>query len=559
MHEYLAIVIGFEPVPGDTASAEQPIQVLTLTGSQGFALDPNEGWMPQLPALKNGGVWAESSISLGRTLIAGQDSNVTESMRLSIGTGDPLLLHSYIVKLNRFIELARQHWTTFYQTLPVYLKWKAISGKGYQYALIYNIDHTIEYPGTENTGVVDVTLSIEREPYWRAIPPGANPKRYYYEKNNLQWNKANAKLDSGADHFKVDTVENRQEWSSGFASEISSDYLEVSGIPGDAPALLCLTLRGTAPSSYIAKKVYVARSTKNTPLTARSGSTGIRRYNILNACDGALGPDAALANDTGAPKLNTTGVNRRIEVSFTTTTTLFTRVGWTSSNNINATLLRGKYSVLLRMRQVGGTFGQITVQVDVYTGNTINAIQSFTVNPTVIAGTGNTSGWPLHYLGDVTIPVNSRGTVSSQGYGESVQAEADNTIFIQASRSAGAGVLYLSDLIFLPIDEGAFSAEAVTYGFISGTHVYPVIIDNTGYLVRGINEAAAWNYDDVVFYPREPYQIKGDVFSLEPGVTNRLYFLTVGQDNSVENRSEVASSIDVLVNIVPRWRGVRDA
>ncbi len=82
MHEFLSIVIGFEKgTVAGVATAELPLDTLVLTGSRGFALDPNEGWIPQMPALKDGGVWAESSTSTGRTLIAGNDGNNTISIR----------------------------------------------------------------------------------------------------------------------------------------------------------------------------------------------------------------------------------------------------------------------------------------------------------------------------------------------------------------------------------------------------------------------------------------------------------------------------------------------
>lgn len=558
MHQDLSIVIGIEAVPGDTASAELPLDTLSLMGSRGFALDLDGGWIPGLPGLKDGGVWAESSTSTGRVLIAGEDGNVIESMKITVGTGDPLLLHKYIVKLNRFVETARQHWTTFPQTLPAYLKWKAIGGADYQYALIYNIDVAIEYPGALNTGLVEAVLSVEREPYWRAIPPGANPKRYYYERNGLTWNLANAILASGTDHFDVETFENRQEWVATYASELTNNYMEISNIPGDAPALMCLTLIPAANANYVVQKVFVGRQTKNTPLTERQSVADgrLRRHLIFGGANGSNGTDATRVGDTGAPQYQVTGVQSRMNISFATDATITpARISW--DTDVDFSLLRGKFAVLLRMRQVGGTFGQVTVRLDFITGSIgANAVISIQANPTIVAGTGNTAGWPLTYIGDVTLPIAGRTIVSNQGYGEAVAGEAGGRIDLRASRSAGVGVLYVCDLILLPIDEGLFSIDGVAFNGVAGS--IPSIIDDTGYLSRGINDALGFIYSTTPPIT-DTLELRGDVFGLVPGVTNRLYFLTTGTHTAVADRSDPNHSMTVMCNIVPRWRGVRDS
>lgn len=556
MHEYLALVIGFERVPGDSRSAEQPLDTLALMGSRGFALDPDEGWLPQMPALKDGGVWAESSTSLGRTLIAGSDGNVTESMRLVVGTGDPLALHSYIVKLNRFIEMARRYWATTYQVLPVYLKWKAISGAGYQYALVYNIDATVEYPGNENSGVVDVTLSVEREPYWRAIAPGANPKLYYYEKNKLAWNLANASLISGNDHWAVDTVENEQSWFASYGAENSKPYIEISGIPGDAPALMSLEFNGGS-TNYNITKIYAARETKNTPLAVRSisSSIGIRRVNILNAANaGSISADSPRVADTGAPIYTSTQTRQRREVTFTTTASNALRASFGTPENFNFATMRGKYAVLARMRQVNGSFGHVTVSLVFKQGDFIAA--TLRANPILSGTNGNTAGWPITYFGDITLPPIGTQIPSSDGYGEAVQEFASGILEIWAERSTGTANVYLADIIFLPFDEGLFSIEATAFN--SGATPYYTIVDNTGYSSRGTEGAVAYVFQSGSG-PANIAQIRGDVFTLQPGVRNRIYLLTVGTFSGVADRSQVPENATVRVNIVPRWQGVRDA
>ena len=64
IHEYLSIVVGFPKDITDAGQlADSPVDALVLTGSKGFMLDPVDGWQPQSPTLKGGGVWAESSTS----------------------------------------------------------------------------------------------------------------------------------------------------------------------------------------------------------------------------------------------------------------------------------------------------------------------------------------------------------------------------------------------------------------------------------------------------------------------------------------------------------------
>ena len=412
--------------------------------------------------------------------------------------------------------------------------------------------------------MVDATLSIEREPYWRALPPGSSSKRFYYEKNNLAWNIDNGSLTSGNDHWAVDTVENEETWNSARTVESAKNYIEVSNIPGDAPALMSLELTANSTAGYNFTKIYAQRSTKNTPLTIRSLSSviGIRRFNLLTAVDAISdSADSPRVNDAGAPTYSQSGTRQRREVTFTTTTANALRASFGQNQNFNFTTFRGKWAVLARMRQVNGALGDITVQLIFRTSSgSNNALVTLSANPIVTGTTGDSIGWPLVYFGDVTLPIVGTQIANSGSYGEAVQDETSGMLEIWASRSTGTGVVYIADIVLLPFDEGSFSIEATKFN--DGVTSYHTIVDNTGYLNRGTLNPVAQVFQGSHFGASDLAQIKGDVFTLFPGLTNRIYLLHIGTVGGVVlDRSPTSASetITARVNIVPRWRGVRDA
>jgi hypothetical protein len=121
-HQELAIVKGVGKTPADTASAEQdPVVIDLLDVGSGISLDMDGGWEPNIPSLKSGGVWADSPISDGRTLLAGQNTNVTETIRLLVTSNNPMVYAAKFAALQRMSQDCRFFWSTQYQIEPVYL------------------------------------------------------------------------------------------------------------------------------------------------------------------------------------------------------------------------------------------------------------------------------------------------------------------------------------------------------------------------------------------------------------------------------------------------------
>lgn len=142
-HKTLRIVKGIGKLPTDTNSAENDPVVFNLL-SEPVALTM-DGWSPQIAALKSGGVWADSPISDGRSLIAAPVGNVTEKMTFIIADSTFLGVQRHLLALNDMALDCRAFWEGQAQIDPVYLAWWAGCGKGEQYALLYNMDVTTEY------------------------------------------------------------------------------------------------------------------------------------------------------------------------------------------------------------------------------------------------------------------------------------------------------------------------------------------------------------------------------------------------------------------------------
>lgn len=547
MHESLSIVRGVMKTPGDTLSAENGTDAINLMDSLGFMIEP-DGWQPQLPSLKNGGVWADSAVNTGRLLVAGQDSNVTETVRLTISLGDYVSLYSMIARLQRFITDCREMWTTFYQIDPVFLAWKAIGAPDSQYALIFNIDIDIQYPDIEQSPTADITLTLEREPYWRALPPGMNPKYWaYYARNEPPPAIANLGLNSGTyDNFLYDVIQNRHEYSTtNPTSIVSRNYIDIDAadIPGDAPALVCISEEDTQGNDP--NPLFIAISTKPRTLPDRNTPPPSRvAFLMFNATNGSLGTDATDAADTGAVMEAGSGNIERVNISFATVATNAQRISF-QGTGLDAALARGSYLLFARARQTGGSSGDILMSLQIRLGSGADFITP-EISPTVSGTTGNTADWPFSYFGLITTPVPNRVPVAAVGTGISA-GQPQTDIRLYARRTTGAGVLYICDLILIPIDEACCSVHGA--GAANG-----VIVDNTGYFSHGSQDEISGQFSSTGLGQMSiPLETRGQTPKLIPGKDNRLYFFGVW-----DTFAEVPNDFTIRLNIVPRWKGIRD-
>lgn len=563
-HQMLKIVKGVGKTPGDDLSAEaDPIVIDLLDSGSGISLDLTGGWEPNIPSLKNGGLWADSGVSDGRTLISGQNTNVVETIRLIVSSATTEVYAAKFAALQRMVQDCRAFLDEFGQIEPVYLAWWADDAPGPQYALIYNIDMDVVFEDSDDAQTT-ITLSIEREYGWRGIHPGGNPKQWTIESRGGVFNASNCGLLDATDNLITASLENVTEWSSNVVQTLKN-YLDIPGdlIPGDLPALVSVVTSMNA--SGLHGTLSISRSTKPTSLPARNVTVSTEyQYNDLTAAvvpAGSLGTDTSLATDTGGTLYAPASANRRrAEVSFATLATDAQRLGWGNSASrplIGINSFRGRYMAFLRARQNGGALGNILMSL-LYGVNsaTLTALTRTTeVSPTLQAGAGDTTSWPITYMGVISLPPDQKAIVNADGKGLYVapQSDADFSIRLYARRVVAAGVLYVADLLLIPIDEASVIISALANTAES------LVYDTTGYFRRGSSEGYAMRTTQIAGTTKTNSiaSLAGDDLFLMPKTNNRLYFFGYSATN--ESHIPAADAFDVYVNIVPRWSGIRDA
>ncbi len=568
-HKQLQIIKGVAATPGDTYTAENPLQVVNLMGGK-ITLDD---WSPNIPAIKGGGVWASSPISDGRQLLAAPVGNVTEKMSIIISDSSHLGVQQQLTALNQMVGNCRDYWQSEYQIDPVYLMWYASCGTGPQYALIYNIELAPEYQASP-APTLRVSVTIEREPAWRWIPPGANPKMWAYEVNlsNPQFNYNVASLVSFTNDLINTTVQNKHEWVAAAyglqITPISKNYLEISAaqVPGDAPALLQVSMRG---ASTPFATVMMARSSKE---YSGVDHLGVQRANalILNAGDGNTASVITKTLGAAATGLISNGSSVNYYYGQRTATGIdanyVTAVGWGGATGVNGIKLdrqffRGTFAVFCRATNNSGagvlTDMKMRVFIEEFEDNATQYSNSITMPEVYVplTGTGN-PGNQLSYMGTVTIPFSDRAVVSPLGYGIQLQeANSNIRISLQLKYEVATAnrIFRMLDLIFIPIDEGMI--QIVTpQNTTGGTPT--LLLDNTGYLNRGDVEQAAKVYTTNANSGGIGIEVRGQAVTLLPGIAQRLYFLMTEYVTIAESQQTDVATIGL--NIVPRSYGIRE-
>lgn len=556
---FLKIVKGIPKVSQDSQSSELGIDEVDFLDPVGFSLDT---YQIKIPSLKSSAVYADSQLTDGRTLINGALGNVSETIRLTLTSSSLIQLAAQLSKLIRFKQDCRLFWSVFGQIEPVYIKHQIVGEPGPRYALLYDIDADIEEPVNPNEPKRIVTLSIEREFGWRGIAPGDNPKRWAIENvfTGQSFKASNASLMSGNDFLFMDAnVLNRAEQNASLLSYNTRNFIDIpaASIPGDLPALMCLSY--TSSASSVATAVMIAKSTKrNTGNVSRQNGQNQYIVRVFNAADATVGTDTTLAADTGASR-STAGLQRRSQTTFGTAT-MAKRLTFQARN---LSVQRGRYAAFSRAR-LSASSTTVNLQLVVNEGGGSNTLSPVVLtNEGAPSGTGNTVSWYLSYLGQFTAPSSDRKTITStNGMGLTVNTgvSQDFALELWASRTAGAGVLYVNDIILIPIDEGAINlvsatAQAITAAATPGAGV---VYDNTGYLqhANGTDFAvlATVSLSDFAEYDR--LIMSGQPLYLTPGVDNRLEFLAY-TDATKFSRIDNPDFMTIRVSIVPRWAGYR--
>jgi len=574
-HRGLKIFKGLGKTPGDTNSAENnPVVVNLMSGA--ISLDE---WTPEVAQVKGNGIWADSPLSDGRRLIAASSGNVTEKMSILITSGTYAEVARALSGLNQIALDCRDYWQTSSQIEPVYLAWWANCGIGYQYALLSNIELSPDYQqGIQPTMRVSVTL--EREPYWRGIPPGANPKIWSYEVNasHPQFNVNGASLLSGTDHLITATVQNKHEWTPAATglqlTAISKNYIDIPAalVPGDAPALVELSIE---PSAAAIKPINSFVGVTSNPFIA-TGHDGITRAQalILNAGDHqgtGLCVKTATTNEFGVLSNNSAvtyynGVRTVTGVD----PDWITAAMWgapvvANILKLDRELYRGKYAVFVRAYNTSAAAPVITdmkMRMQFIEGSDTNPTNVYTLPEVNVPLLDTNLDFALTYMGVIDIPFEGKSITSALGYGRQIQDESNNIRVVlqqQVMVATANRTFTLIDLIMMPIDQGL--AQIVTTP-IDGVTVSSLILDNTGYMGRGSAEPLAFSFqrnfaDAYLETGGTGQEVRGQSIELQPRTNQRLYFINNYFVSTAATRRGLMDSFTVRVNVCPRWASIR--
>lgn len=538
----LLIAKGIPKLP-DTNSAEAGVTTLNLLDAGGFSV-VDGGWVPKYASLKDDGLYADTPLADGRTLVAAASDNVTETIKLTATAATFEARYWLQSRLANLAQDARRFHTNSAQIEPVYLVWWASGAPGAQYALIYNIEFAQSEEAFVGFNVNELTITVEREPFWRGLPPGANPKLWALEQAATAPTVGNAALHSGSDHLLTATFKNWAEWANtGQTARLTQNWFAVpaASIPGDAPALVEMVITASgSPSSPPYDAALLARWTKPMTLTKQDGSSILNTL-TFNAADATLRTGSAVQADTGAVR-DGSGTYRRVAHTFAGSGTTYPLLIFQQESNF----LRGACLVFARVRTSAAS-----TPVDL----TLNINGSVVTSPARLndaggGGTGNTTTWAIVYLGTVDFGKIKQQDVGIDGRGLYV-TNTGLDIVLNANRISGTGLLYVNDLIFIPISEQA--------QFWNADFQHHVFYDNTGYLQHG----AADDNLTLITVSNEKIALnvgtQGQPFTLVPGVDNHFFFLLYASStNQVSMAAQGDFTYTVRLNAVPRWTGARD-
>jgi hypothetical protein len=572
MFKWVKIQAGIPKAYNDVNSSEQGIIAsLTLTGRDtDIALEPVEGWIPKI-AQSKGGVWSDNESSDGRTLHGINEQNVNEEMTAFATAATVKGLALVLVDLNRMVELTRDFWQTSQQIEPVYINVWFEGAPGPQYALIHNMNVT-ETMDRDNPASRTLTIAIEREPFWRVLPPGSNPKIWSFErlgqKPGIDYDLADLALVEGTGHLASSTtMRNICEHTpvTTATTILTKNWLDIDKdlIAGDAPALVSVGLKADID---IVTRFYMGVSHLPDSLPDESGGA-INQFVSLNTLDqssntgtkttdATCGIEQVIASGHGYGALSlTAGSDDTYE--------------WDGSTvPLTMQLLRGHWMAFVRAGYDHSTQDLVSAQLDILVPSSLNASvsqEAVTVGIVNIPGSGG--GWPIGagvtcefgftYIGEFRLPIGDGVNATMEGTGVYVgesQTNADMEFQLKfTNNDASTRIITSLDIIFIPVGD----STSLTIGYVWSDR--SAIVDSSGYLAHGKpQDIAQTNVDDVslhdIIFQNE---LRGNGVKLEPGQDNRIYLLT---HRILSNLSQSSSNIvhEMYVNIIPRWRGIRD-
>lgn len=262
------------------------VKLIRNKGDHGFHLNL---WRPSISDIKDGGVWKNSALGDGRSMLMRRWGNAVESFDLSIDGYEQDDVITETQNLRRLLEKARDYWSPRAAVGPVWIKAQAACETNPRYAYIYNY----QTPNDDNpygagfggtTPIMqDFVLTIERG-HWQGIAPNdsltcieqsSSMTGYLYEANLIANGGFETAGGGGADVFASWT---ESAGDGAIARNTVTYYL------GAASALLTA---GPTYNTYIQQNVAVVAGSVYM-LCFRSRITGATqpRYDVLNITAG---------------------------------------------------------------------------------------------------------------------------------------------------------------------------------------------------------------------------------------------------------------------------------
>jgi hypothetical protein len=594
----LRIIKGVSAAPGDTETAElgytEIISLLGTAGQDGYFLDPEQNWQPAYPQLKGGGVYAQSPVVDGRTLVAAADDDVLETFNILVKASSWLAHATLMSRLFRLRDDASLFHTSETQVEPVFIEYRHSAAKAPQYALIKTMEvasNEVDYPDANQIAVTRVTLRVMRVGGWHAVVPiGGNPRLYKFWKlgwvfgqdytlDDLRLCQETAGEDDSTYSAIDEEVDNRFEWTGGGTSHesyLSKNWIDIPAdeIPGDleADAYISVIPSGDSPSNFV--KFWVGRYTRPTTYRGRASDENFLAYNILPAGDGV----AAFGGGSGTAAVDACGVYCRDDaanqyiVEYTAPVAAGTWqnvLQWYPNNQpMNIASWRGTWAAFLRCQQINGAQDDMQARLVIEQGYALGYGGRVTLDPQVMpywSPLASCVEFPVMYLGQFTLPLDNEHLQGGFGRGAEIRDDGGDAVWLSVetlnTKTATRDLEFL-DLILMPMSEvfGCFTAENSILGHVSANSFN--IMDTTGYAMHGKEGMyASVNGGNETPYWFMPIEWRGPALRLKPGVNNRLYFLFQHYSaggGPAENISLASAQCTVRVAVVPRYSGIID-
>lgn len=511
-----AAIAGFyyDPVPDHVDLLGTGLTLKTLSGA--------DQWVMGYPTIKNGGVWSDPAAADGRKLIQGRAANVRETFELTLSANQAAARYAHISRLNEIGRIARAYWSESSEQRPVYLELQTANGLASQFSTVFDIQVAVNGSPYETGDPMDVTLVIEREPFWRVVPPG-------FSGGSI----------SGSPYVVYSTSGNVAGYDERGTANVNWIDIAAANIPGDMEALTEINVYyfGGVSLPGGSWPIMVSRSTQRDlnpsnnvvrPVAEDYQSGPPRLRNTLNAGDAGFSGSWGIVAGAAGLLSNGSTVNRYVARHNTAAVAVDHFLSW----NMRAELYARRFAVFVRGNLVTGATGSVNIRLDAIQNGSASLIAR---TPTVTPP----PGFSTTYLGILDLS-NAGMAFRNFGY-----MNASGVIYMRLFLNKPAAVLtdfHVLDVVLMPIDEPNVLVTPPNYAemlAIDSAHVR--------YGPR-VDFAAQWGGSTI---GGNTFPYRGGPLTLVPNVNNRLYFLPLWAAENVLARYQVA------VYVYPRWQGLR--